>query len=362
MLTGKFWRRHPLAGEDFPTLAAVAVWPHSAPRMKSPAQELPQSRPPLERMMRIHRSLADGGYPNQTRLAAELEVTTKTIQRDLDFMRDRLQLPIEFDPRRNGYHYTEEVEAFPTLQISEGELFALLVAEKALQQYRGTPFEKRLVGALKKLSRSLPDTISLNLSEWEQTISFRTTAEPTVDLGIIDSLSRSTLQRQQLRLRYRKPNTRQTEERTVDPYHLANINGDWYLFAFDHLRRAVRTFAAARIHEAVPTGKSFERPARFALDKHLRDSFGVHSKDGDYSVVIRFEADVADYIREKRWHPSQELRELPDGGVELRLRLGSLGEIQRWVLGWGGSARVIEPPELARTVAQAARRILEPGP
>jgi len=88
------------------------------------------SRPPLERMLRIHQAVQSGGFPNASTLAREIEVATKTIHRDIEFMRDRLNLPVEFDSRRNGYHYTEEVSAFPTMQITEGEIFALVVAEK----------------------------------------------------------------------------------------------------------------------------------------------------------------------------------------------------------------------------------------
>src|SRR6185295_14429708 len=120
-----------------------------------------RSRPPLERMLRIHQELQTGDYPNATTLAAALEVSEKSIQRDLDFMRDRMQLPIEYNGSRFGYYYTQEVSSFPTMQISEGELFALLVAEKALQQYRGTTFEQPLMSAFKKIAESLPDTVSL---------------------------------------------------------------------------------------------------------------------------------------------------------------------------------------------------------
>lgn len=109
--------------------------------MKKSVRELPMSRPPLERMMRIHTAIASGKHPNASFLSREFEVSTKTIQRDIDFMRDRMGLPIDYSPQRYGFYYTEPVDAFPTLQITEGELFALVVAEKALQQYRGTPFE-----------------------------------------------------------------------------------------------------------------------------------------------------------------------------------------------------------------------------
>jgi len=309
-------------------------------------------------MMRIHQEIAAGKYPNATRLAAEIEVVTKTIHRDIEFMRDRLGLPIEYDGRKYGYYYTEEVSAFPTLQITEGELVALLIAEKALQQYRGTNFEKPLLSAFKKMESSLPDTISLNFADWDQSISFRTSAEPVLNLEIFDALAKATASHRQLELLYRKPGSKQTERRLVDPYHLANINGEWFLFAFDHLRKDIRTFVPSRIQSAQPTGRTFPRPQKFSVEKILRDSFGVHSGQGDYKVVVRFDAYAADYIREKRWHPSQELRELKDGGVELRLKLSSLGEIQRWILGWGGSALVLEPAELVAAVKEAAQHIL----
>lgn len=310
-------------------------------------------------MLRIHQAIQAGGHPNASKLAREMEVSSKSIHRDLEFMRDRLDLPLEYDAARGGYRYTETVSAFPTLQITEGELFALLVAEKALQQYRGTNFEKPLLSAFKKMSASLPDTISLNLADWEQTISFRTRAVPVVNLEIFDALGKATAQRQQLELTYRKPGQREAELRVVDPYHLANINSEWYLFAYDHLRKDIRTFVPARIKALKPTGKTFARPQKFSLEKRLRDSFGVHSAQGAFQVAIRFSETVADYIREKKWHDSQELIELKDGGVELRLKLSSLHEIERWVLGWGGNAIVLTPPELAAMVKKSAERILD---
>jgi predicted DNA-binding transcriptional regulator YafY len=308
-------------------------------------------------MLQIHQALQAGSYPNASTLAAHLDVSTKSIQRDLEFMRACLQLPIQYDDRRFGLFYTETVKAFPTLQITEGELFALVVAERALQQYRGTSFEKPLLSALQKMEQALPETISLSLTDVEQTISFRTSSEPILDLEVFGTLAKATTARQQLVLTYRKPG-HQPEQRIVDPYHLANINGEWFLFAFDHLRNDLRTFVPARIKTIRPTGKVFKRRQKFSLDKRLRGSFGVQSGEDEFDVVIRFQARVADYIREKKWHKSQQLRELKGGGVELRLKLTSLAEIGRWILSWGGDAAVLHPPELVQSVRQAARSVL----
>ncbi|MBM3829119.1 MAG: WYL domain-containing transcriptional regulator [Verrucomicrobia bacterium] len=319
---------------------------------------MPQSRPPLERMQRIHQALHAGGHPNANTLAAELEVTTKTIYRDVEFMRDRLGLPINFDKLRNGYFYSEEVGAFPTFQITEGELFALIVAEKALHQYRGTSFEKPLLSAIRKMEQGLPDTISLNLADVEQTISFRTTVEPVLDLAVFDTLAKATAARHQLELTYRKPGQAAPERRVVDPYHFANINGEWFLFAHDHGRKDVRTFVPARIVAVRETGRSFPRPQKFSLEKRLRDSFGVHSAEGEFDVCIRFDASVADYIREKRWHASQQVTNQPDGGLELRMRLSSLVEVERWVLAWAGRAVAVSPPKLVAAVRAGAAKLM----
>ncbi len=316
------------------------------------------SRPPLERMLRIHQLLHARKYPNARTLSADLEVSPKSIHRDVDFMRDRLDLPIDYDRTRFGYYYTSEVTVFPTVQISEGEIFALIVAEKALQQYRGTSFEKPLLSALRKMEQALPDTISLSLADVSQTISFRTRAEPILDLGMFDLLTKATAAGQQLELNYRKPGQQQTEKRVVDPYHLANINGEWYLFGFDHLRNDIRTFVPARIKSLRQTGRTFERQKKFSLEERLKGSFGVHSDQGQFEVVLRFNEQVADYIREKKWHDSQVLRELK-GGVELKMKLSSLPEVERWVLSWGGNAVAISPPALVEMVRKSAQNILD---
>src|SRR5439155_20115962 len=105
--------------------------PFNASTRMPPPPDHRHSRPPLARMLRIHQALQSRKYPNASSLAAELQVSSKSIHRDLEFMRDRLQLPLEWDGSKFGYYYTQEVNAFPTMQITEGELFALVVAEKA---------------------------------------------------------------------------------------------------------------------------------------------------------------------------------------------------------------------------------------
>jgi len=270
-----------------------------------------------------------------------------------------MQFPIEYDGKKWGYFYTKEIGSFPAFAVTEGELFAVLVAEKAMQQYRGTNLEKPLMSAFRKMAGMMPETISLHMADWEQTISFRSSAEPISNFEIFDQLTKAAAEGRQLLLKYRKPGNSSAEDRAVDPYHLANVNGDWFLFAYCHMRKDIRTFVPARIQSAAPTGQRFQRPKDFSIENALRDSFGVHSGKAEHTVIVRFDEMVADYIREKKWHASQELKNLPNGGVELTLRLSSLIEVQRWILSWAGSAEAIAPAELKEAVRAAGARIAQ---
>jgi len=169
-------------------------------------------------------------------------------------------------------------------------------------------------------------------------------------------LAKAVSQRQQLELHYRKPGQK-AEPRIVDPYHLANINGEWFLFAFDQARKDIRTFAPARIQSLSPTGKTFERTQKFSLENGCATASVSIPAQGSLRWLSA-QRPRGDYIREKKWHPSQTLRDLKGGGAELKLKLSSLAEVQRWVLSWGGDAEVLKPKELVESVREAARKII----
>jgi proteasome accessory factor B len=89
----------------------------------------------------------------------------------------------------------------------------------------------------------------------------------------------------------------------------------------------------------------FEVDPKFDPQKCRRDAFGVSWQD-PAEIVLRFRADQAPYVRERVWHPSQKLTDLPDGGVQLAFRAGGPFEIRRWILGWGDAVEVISPDGL----------------
>ncbi len=319
------------------------------------------SRPPLARMKRIHGQIDSGRYPNATSLAKELEVSSKTIRRDVEFMRDQLGLPIEYDARRYGYTYSEPVAGFPTVTVSEGEIVALFVAQRALEQYRGTSFEAPLKAAFAKLTEGLQEQVSFRWSDLDSAISFRGTGSTRADLELFDLLSRAVMEESEVELTYRKLTGKEDELRRVQPYHLTNVENCWYLIAYDLMRSGIRTFALPRVRDAVRLEGRFRKPEDFEISRFLADSFGVFSGSGSYEVRLQFDAFGAQLVSERLWHPSQRLRELEGEEpwrMELTMELSSLTEVVRWVLGWGRHCRVIGPERLCREVRSEVTAML----
>lgn len=312
------------------------------------------SRPPLERMLRIHDQLRRGALTNCTTLVKALEVSRKTIVRDIAFMRDRLDLPIDYDASIQAYRYTHPVNAFPTVQVTEGELLALLVAQRALEQYRGTPFHRQLEIAFEKLAGGLRDKISFSPADELRAVSFKNMGVAKADLTTFNALSAAVLRLHEVEFDYRKPGSAKAPRRRVRPYHLAYRENLWYLIAHDPVKNKPLTFALPRITALTVTKDHFEKPADFSPEKFFANALGVLGGDGDFTVVIRFKPEAADLVRERDWHESQQLRDVPGGGLELTLRLGALAEIERWVLGWGASAEVIKPAALRDKVKSTA--------
>lgn len=320
----------------------------------------PTSRPPMRRMAVIHAQLHDGSYPNCRKLAEQLEVSTKTMQRDIDFMRDQLGLPIEYDRVRQGYYYTAPVSSLPPFEVSSGELIALFVAQMALRYYEGTIYEKPLTAAFRRLTEQWQDKISFSWSDLNERLSFHKVGTTEADLQTFEEISQAVLLNRELTFEYRKLGSRAHEPRRLQPYHLGSIEHQWYVIGFDLDREQLRTFALTRIRGARMSRERFSIPADFSIEKHLDLSFGVFAGGKNrYLVRLRFAGAAAQLVAERQWHPSQKIKVLGEDSIELSLELCSLREIERWILSWGARVEVLAPPELIermrKTVAAMAK-------
>jgi proteasome accessory factor B len=301
--------------------------------------------------------LCAGDFPNCRKLSEELNVSSKTIQRDIDFMRDHLGLPIEYDELRFGFFYSRPITQFPSVEIGEGELIALFVARKALEQYRGTPFEDALKKAFERLSEGLKDRI-FTWTAVDAAVSFRGIGATVTELEVFEGVSKAVFDSLEIEFEYQKLGANKYERRRVQPYHVGCVENMWYLFALDVARGQIRTFALPRMRSVKETGDRFKRPADFSVNEHLGDSFGVFKGTGRYKVRIQFTSFAARIVSERVWHGSQKLSWTANGDLELTMTLDSLEEVERWVLSWGRYATVIEPPALVASLLDVASSLV----
>ena len=165
------------------------------------------------------------------------------------------------------------------MALSQGELVALYFAEKVLAQYRGTPFERDLESAFRKIQELLPQEVRVSPAKLDDFLSFDAGPLHTPDAEVFRAVLAALRLRRRVLIRYRSLSSDRTTERRVHPYHVFNHRGDWYLAAFDEARKDVRIFALHRIRRATPTTGSYELPPDFSFAKYMADAFGVQKGD-----------------------------------------------------------------------------------
>jgi proteasome accessory factor B len=184
------------------------------------------SRPPLYRFQEIFHAIKTGRYPNRTQLAETIEVTTKTIQRDIDYMRYQMSVPIEFDFARGGYYFTRPINELPLFQLTEAELVSVFVAQKALEAYKGTAFEQPLRSAFQKLRAATGSAnISVSWEDLDSAISFRQFSAYLPDATVFSELSKAIGDEEAVEFGYKKLDAKAFEKRAVELWHLACVSG-----------------------------------------------------------------------------------------------------------------------------------------
>lgn len=327
-----------------------------------------RTRRPLVRIQLIHECIRAKRYPNCSTLAREIEVTPKTIQRDISYMRDEMRLPLQYHEERHGYFYTRAVSEFPLLQLSHSDLMALFLARKAMEPLRGTRLERMLAQSFGKIAEACPGDVSFEWRDLDEAFSVKAAGVMEADVSLFGELLDAVMERREVEFDYRKLSAERSERRRVCPYHVGQIDHGWYVIAHDPQRNAMRTFALQRIRDLTVLRSRFERPADFNAKDHMGGSFGVWTYNGherqSHHVCIQFDGYAARIVEERRWHDTQQIVPVPGkkGAIEFRARLAGLEEVTRWVLSWGSRATVVSPPVLVDLVRgeveELSRRLL----
>lgn len=316
---------------------------------------LPLTRPPLRRIFWALGRLSAGRSLKATDVAREFEVGLRTAYRDFDFIRDSWSLPLDYDRRSQTYRFTSPTASLPSLVLSEGELVAIFFAEKVLRQYKGTPYEADLASAFGKIQALLPDQVKVQPERIESYLSFDLGPLPAGDAGVFRDVVAGLKRGRRLVIRYRSNNTGRTLDRTVEPYRVFNLRGNWYLAAYDHLRKTTRDFALHRIRRVTVTDEPVAPDRGFDFSAYMANALGIEKGGRAANVAIRFSERQSRWIRERRWHKTQRIQERIGGGCVLRIRVAVTGELVRWVMQFGAEAEVLAPQSFRSAVGQELR-------
>lgn len=303
----------------------------------------------LERLIKLDELFRQEAAKRHTAssLGKELEVTERTIRNDIEFLRDRYYAPIDYT-KIAGWHYTDLNWSLPTIPLGEGELFALVLGAQILESCAGSTYVMQLRSAIQRLGERLPEQTWVNLQQVaSDLVLFRTGAKIDLNPEIWQSLEAACQGQSSVRMTYYTASRDSTSDRTFDPYLLYIYRGtNPYVIGYCHNRQAIRWFRVDRIRKLEVLQQSFSRIPDFDAQQHFEDIFQAEVGGELRSIEVWFDAKTAPYIRERIWHPSQEIIEHGDGAVTLRFVAKGLQEVRRWVLSYGRGAIVLQPPEL----------------
>jgi len=287
-----------------------------------------------------------------TDLARLTGVSVRSIQRDLIVLQSESGVPLGED---RGRYFIVAPERLRPMDLNLQEARALLLATRLFLRYsdEGDPYA---ASALRQLAEVMPDTVKEQVRAAAESLGRRPLdADFSRNLSIVtDAWAR----RRSVRMSYRSARRSRTREVVVDPYFLEPSAAGYatYLIAYSHTHESMRTFKVERIASAEMLPRHFEVPPDLDLDGLLASAWGIIWGEGQ-TVKLRFSPEVAWRARESRWHPTQALDDLDDGGCVLTLTVASLMEVGRWVRSWGDGVEVLEPEELRNELREEAVRL-----
>jgi proteasome accessory factor B len=295
-------------------------------------------------------------------LAKEMGVCDKTVRRDLESLREA-GFPLEGVEEEHGRKKwrIETAKSQPELRFAIDEAVALYLGRRLMEPLAGTMFWDAAQRAFQKLRAMLGESALKHLERFAGM--FHQTGAEAADYArkaeLIDLLMIAIEDRRTALMTYRSQRAVEPATYNIHPYGLVYHRGSLYLVGYAPDHEEIRHWKVDRIEAIELTDAPFSRPEGFDLRKHLAGSFGVYHSQGEAQVRVRFSAEVARYVEEKRWHASQRLSPQRDGSVVAAFRLTGTQEIKHWVLGFGRHAVVLEPESLREEILEELQALAD---
>lgn len=286
----------------------------------------------------------------------ELGVSRATFKRDMEYLRERLNAPIVWDREAGGYRFksvTANGPAYelPGLWFSAGELYALLAAQKLLSDIEPgilashvAPLQARLAALLEASGHAA--------SEITRRVRLLSMAKRKVEPRFFTDITLALLERKCIEIDAWNRARDEVNTRIVSPQRLVHYRDNWYLDAYCHWRKALRSFALDTVRRVKALPQRSRDIADKALDAHYASAYGIFSGRPRGRAVLRFSPERARWVGNETWHPEQKGEWLPDGSYRLTVPYADERELVMDILRHGRHVVVEAPASLKQQVAE----------
>lgn len=322
------------------------------------------------RLYKIEMLIRHRGQLSFADLRDELEVSPATLKRDLEYLRDQLGAPIEYDRAANAYRFGKDDRGqkheLPGLWFSERELYSLLMAHQLLS---GLDSEGLLSRHLQPLLDRIHDLLGpggqSDAKALMKRVKIISALRRPVAGEFFERVGEALIRRRRLTMRYLTRGRGMVSERQVSPQRLVHYKSTWYLDAWCHMREKLLRFALDAMQTVQVDGVRAREVSQKQLESEMDAGYGIYAGGTRQWAMLRFSSQAAPWISQEQWHPQQQARWLDDGTYEMRLPYVDETELVMDVLRQGEQVRVLEPSSLRDAVRQRLAAALqaygEPG-
>ncbi|MEO6422962.1 MAG: YafY family protein [Candidatus Nitrotoga sp.] len=289
----------------------------------------------------------------------DLGVSPATFKRDLDYLRDRMKMPIEWDPKAGGYRYVtanpnDQSSTLPGLWFSASEVHALLTMQHLLANL-GNGFLSSHIAPLQTRLQALIGSADHSVEEVEKRIKLEHATRRTLPLQCFETIATATLQRKQLRITHFNRQNGQENTRIISPQQLLFYRDNWYVDAWCHLREGIRSFSIDAIRHAEMLAATAIELSQHEFKEYFEKGYGIFSGTNVAWAKLRFTPQRARWVSTEQWHPEQRPCFDKDGYYCLEVPYSDDRELLMDILKHGTEVEVIAPVELRNNV----RKLLE---
>ncbi|EST54244.1 transcriptional regulator [Brevibacillus panacihumi W25] len=283
-----------------------------------------------------------------TDLAQKCDVNIRTIYRDLDIL--SLIAPVTNEGRGTGYRFLGKFFLYP-LNFTEQEALAFSLLPSVLDIDNLPPgFETaydKVMGTHRK-EKSQQNRI---IEDIAGIIQMGTPAYRQESPNFLQPIIQAILEERTIDTVYHTQYRNKTTERKIDPYYLVPRDQRFYLIGYCHLKKEIRTFRISRFQKIDLTTQSFDK-GDFNIKKHLKNTWSIEQGDKNITFKVRFNAEVARYIKEEELFVHPRMKDQKDGSMIFEVTVNNEKEFIRWILQYGPAAEILEPQSVRSSLKE----------